>query len=259
MDLKEFYFKNIEETEYHHRFYKAIESVNTVCNLFIGEEEVEDYEFEVFDAEEAITKFRELCQPDVNYDKEKKCWFYLTTYYLYKMGYEIKEFPRILARPPVEPYDFAYTDIRNKLISQGEDDRGTVRYATRRALIANLTFGPKVNHIQIDDSIDQKFIEISNRNASFNNMSTDEQLAEIANLIENMLKQNGKFVSLDYSTICFDYIEAADITRYRKKMHCFRHSTSEALAERKTYTDEQKSFLVDYGLTVVKAIYTLVK
>ena len=116
MDLKEFYFKNIEETEYHHRFYKAIESVNTVYNLFIGEEEVEDYEFEVFDAEEAITKFRELCQPDVNYDKEKKCWFYLTTYYLYKMGYEIKEFLRILARPPVEPYDFAY-DIRNKLIS----------------------------------------------------------------------------------------------------------------------------------------------
>lgn len=40
MDLKEFYFKNMEETEYHHRFYKAIESVNTVYNLFIGEEGV---------------------------------------------------------------------------------------------------------------------------------------------------------------------------------------------------------------------------
>ena len=28
--------------------------------------------------------------------------------------------------------------------------------------------------------------------ASFNNMSIDEKLAEIANLIENMLKKNGK-------------------------------------------------------------------
>ena len=37
-------------------------------------------------------------------------------------------------------------------------------------------------------------------------MSTDEKLAEIANLIESLLKKNGKFLTLDYSTTYFDYI-----------------------------------------------------
>ena len=88
-------------------------------------------------------------------------------------------------------------------------------------------------------------------------MSIDEQLAEIANLIEHMLKRNGKFVSLEYSSVCLNYLDEADITSYRKKMHCFRHSTAEAIAERKTYSDKQKSFFVDYGLTIVKVIHSL--
>ena len=77
MDLKDFYFQNVTETEYHYRFRKSIEDVNHVYDI-TGDEEVEDYEFYVYDAEEAITKFRELCQPEVTFDKEKKCWFYLT-------------------------------------------------------------------------------------------------------------------------------------------------------------------------------------
>ena len=65
-----------------------------------------------------------------------------------------------------------------------------VRYASRRKFVAGLTFELKSSHIDIDDLINQKFVEISNRQASFNNMSTDEKLAEIANLIENLLKKN---------------------------------------------------------------------
>ena len=135
-------------------------------------------------------------------DKEQKCWFYLVTYYLFKMGYEIKEFPRVLARPPVDPSDFTYGEIRNRIIVQGDHDNGTVRYATRWVFVANLTFELKSNYIEVDDAIDQKFIEISNRQASFNNMSTDEKLAEIANLIENLLKKNKKFITPDYTKIC---------------------------------------------------------
>lgn len=257
MDLKEFYFQNIQESEYHHRFYKSIKDVNKVYNFFSGCEEVEDFDFEIYDAEEAITKFRELCQPDVGFTNENKCWFYLITYYLYKMGYEIKEFPRVLARPPVEPADFTYGEIRNRIISQGNDENGTVRYAVRRTFVANLTFELKSSHIDIADSINQKFVEISNRQASFNNMSTDEKLAEIANLIENLLKKNGKFIKPDYSKVCFDYISDDMVTSYRKKMHCFRHATDEAIAERNSYTEEQKNFFVDYGLIIVKVIYSL--
>ncbi|ATD55525.1 hypothetical protein [Clostridium chauvoei] len=161
----------------------------------------------MYDVEEAITKFKELCQPDVDcYDSEKKCWFYLVTYYLYKMGYEIKEFPKVLARPSVQPNDFAYGEIRNRIIAQGGDDNGTVRYAVRREFVASFTFELKSSHIDIDNLINQKFVEISNRQASFNNMSTDE-----------------------------------------------------AIAERNSYSQDQKNFFVNYGLTIINVIHSLVK
>lgn len=260
MDLKEFYFQNIQEVEYHYRFYESIKNVNKIYNIFSGYEEVNDYEFKVYDTEEAITKFKELCQPEISFfDSEQKCWFYLITYYLYKMGYEIKEFPRVLARPPLEPSDFTYGEIRNRIIAQGDDDNGTVRYAVRRKFVANFAFELKSSNIDIDNSINQKFVEISNRQASFNNMSIDEKLAEIANLIENLLKKNGKFITPDYSKVCFDYISNDIVTRYRKKMHCFRHATDEAITERNSYTEAQKNFLVDYGLTILKVIYSLLK
>lgn len=258
IDLKEFYLQNIKESEYHYRFFDSIKKVNCTYNVFYGEIENQDYQFEIYDDEEAITKFKELCQPDVNFSNENRCWFYLVTYYLYTQGYEIKEFPRILARPPVEPTDFTHRDIRNRIIALGRDDKGTVRYATRRDFVAELTFKQKTCNIEVDDSINHKFIEISTRQASFNSMHTDEKLAEIANLIENMLKKDGEFIALEYEKVCCGFIDDAVVRKYRKKMQCFRHCTDEAITERKSYSEEQKNFLVDYGLTIVKAIHELI-
>ncbi len=109
-------------------------------NFFSGSEAGEDYVFYVYDAEEVITEFRKMCQPNVYLDIENTCWFYLITYYLFKNGYEIKEFPSIIARPPVDPTDFTYGDIRNRISAQSDDDNGTVMYAIRRAFVASLTF-----------------------------------------------------------------------------------------------------------------------
>ena len=169
----------------------------------------------------------------------------------------IKEFPRILARPPVEPTDFTYKEIRNHIIAQGEDDKGIVRYETRRKLVAGLTFEQKSCYIEVGESINQKFIEISTRQASFDSMHTDEKIAEIANLIENMLKRDGKFVMIDYSKVCCGFITDNVVKDYRKKMQCFRHCSDEAIEERKSYSEDQKNFFVDYGLTIVKAIHSL--
>ena len=258
MDLKAFYFENIKSDEYHYRFHDEIRNVNRVYNIFTGYEEINNYSFEIYDAEEAIIKFRELCQPDVNFSKnENTCWFYLTTYYLHKMGYEIKEFPRALARPPKDHSEFTYGEIRNRIISQGGSDNGTVRYAIRRAFVADLHFEIKSSYIEISDSINQKFIEISNRQSSFANMSTDEKLAEIANLIENMLKKNGKFLVVDYSSACFDYITEDTVKNYRHKLQCFRHSSEDSIEERSAYTQDQKAFLIDLGLVIVKVIHKI--
>ena len=210
IDLKKFYFQHVQESEYHYRFLDIIKNVNMVYNVFNGYEERDNYEFDVYDTEEAIAKFRELCQPEKNFfDKESTCWFYLISYYLYKKGYIIKEFPRILERPPIDPSNFTYGEIRSRLIAQGDDDNGVVRYATRRAFVANLTFELNPNRgtlVSVSDNINQKFVEISNRKASLDSMSTDEKLSEIANMIEYLLKKEEKFNELDYTEICFGFI-----------------------------------------------------
>lgn len=258
MNLKDYYFDNVKENDYYYRFYDAVKNVNIIHNIFEGDIEANNFEFEIYDPEEAIVKFKELCEPNICFDTEKNCWFYLISFYLNSIGYVIKEFPRLLARPPKDPTDFTYKDIRNRIIANGDDDNGTVRHATRRAFVSELSFELKNTHIDVGDSIEQKFIEISNRNAHFDNMSLDEKIAEIANLIENLLKKDGKFVNLDYSPVCLEYISDEIITSVRKKMQCFRHSSNESILERNSYSEEQKAFLVDYGLIIVKSIHVLV-
>lgn len=44
MDLKEFYFNNIQEVEYHYRFHESMKNANRIYNIFSGYEQVEDYE-----------------------------------------------------------------------------------------------------------------------------------------------------------------------------------------------------------------------
>lgn len=100
----------------------------------------------------------------------------------------------------------------------GGDFNGTVRYATRRTFVAELEFEQKTCNIGLNDSINQKFIEISTRQASFNSMNIDEKFAEIANLIENMLKKNGKFIIPNYDNVCCGFINDAAIKNYRSNI-----------------------------------------
>ena len=72
-----------------------------------------------------------------------------------------------------------------------------------------------------------------------------------------VLRKEAEDITPDYPKICFDYISNDVVKSYRKKMHCFRHATDDAISERKTYSEEQKSFFVDYGLTIVKVIHSL--
>jgi hypothetical protein len=258
MDLRKLYLENVSEQEYYYNFYDLVKSINETYNIFEGIRETQDYKFLVDNIDDAIEKFKYLCQPEnESHNNEDRCWFYLVLFYLNKCGYIIEEFPRIIEHPPKDSYDFVNKEIRNKLIAEGKDDNGTVRYNERRKLVANMKFTQKDNHIELVDAIETKFKEISNRQASFQDMSTDEKLAEIANLIENMLKKNGKFLAPDYSQICFDYINEDTIKRYRKKIQCFRHSASESISERESFSKEQKVFLIDFGLTLLKVIHAL--
>ncbi len=252
MNLKEFYNNSITKKEYHYRFYELI---NFDYGLYIDDDSL----FEIYDEEEAIKKFKALCQPDVHFNFENKSWFYLITYYLDKKGYILKEFPRILARPPEDPLEFVYHEIRNYIISIGKDDDGIVRYAARRIFVSNFTFKKTSSYLNIKGTLKEKFIEISTRKATFNNMSIDEKLSEITNLIENLLKTGKRFKELNYSKLCFEYITNEKVKKYRQQMQCFRHASKEAIEERKLYSKSQKEFLIDYGIIIINSIDLLLK
>ena len=121
----------------------------------------------------------------------------------------------------------------------------------------NITDISNETTIEIEDDINKMFKKISTRSNDFSQMKKDEQLQEIANLIENMLKKNGNFMEPDYNKIAFDYINNDSIIKYRKQIQCFRHATDEALTERATFTDDQKDFLIQHGISIVTLIYNL--
>ena len=255
MELRRYYLENITSDEYYYKFYDLVEKVNYTWNAFSGYNETNCFKFEVYDEEEAINKFREICMPEnQDFDNESTCWFYVIAYYLHKKGYRIKEFPSLLMRPPATPYDFSYKIIREWIKDDGEDDNGRVKFDTRRRYVKKLSF-EKHSHLEInDENIERRFSEISTHGARFDEMSSEEKIAELANLIEHYLKTESGFLNLDYNDISFGFINNDSIMRYRKNVQCFRHSSEISLAERKEFSEKQMNFLIDYGIVIIKLI-----
>jgi hypothetical protein len=257
MDLREYYINNVQDYENHSCFLEEITNVNKSYNIFDGVVENNNYKFNVKSEEEAIREFKNICQKNSNYyNQEDKCWFYLLTYYLMKMGYEIKEFPELLRNPPTSPEVFISRDIMNKMLETVPVSLMTKRY--RNHFIEKLTF-KKVNYKTLNKDIESKFVEISTRSAGFNDMTIDEQLSEIVNLIENYLKKNDKFINVDYSLIALDFISEDIIRDYKGRLQCFRHASEKALNERKSFSEDQKLFMREFGIIIIETIHKLLK
>ncbi len=249
MDLVDYYLKNVKESDYYYRFYEDVVST-AVPNKT---------EFFVCDEIEAIDKFKKLCNPayDASFSEVDICWFRLVCYFLNAQGYVLKEFPNLLSSPPIEPSAFTYDEIRKSLFAQKKNKGSTIQHAVRRDFVSKFTFERRQSIVDVGADINRKFIEVSTRNASFDMMPRDEKLEMIANLIENMLKQENSFIKLDYAKVCCTFITDDQVKAFRKSLHCFRHGNEESLKTRKEFTDGQKDFLIDYGLVIIKAVHAL--
>lgn len=258
INLLDFYFDNIRKDEYHYRFYDTIKYL--VNESFLYDLNNPDRKkFEVFDSIEALRKIVDLCEPSINdYTIVDKCLFYTSCYYIYKSGYRIKQFPDIVNRPDENPFEFTSEAIKNKLLSIGKNDGYKVPWAARRAFASEFVLEETPGRSFKSFALDQKFIEISNRSALFSEMETDEKIAELNNMIENLLKKDGKYINLDYSSMTFSFLDDEKIREYRKVTQCFRHKSDESIAEKNNYTDLQKQFLIDYGIIIVTIIHELV-
>lgn len=263
MNILDFYKQNITENEYYYKFYDEIittpEKEKKELMSFWGTNDDSSFDnsndYIFFDEEDVIEKFKFLCQPDTETSKENTMMFHLVCYYLYKMRYVLEEFPRVLERPPENPYDFTNKEIRNRVISQGKmRANGQVPYSERRIIVSNFTFSKK-RASMVDDNLESIFERISTRSAKFENMAVDEKLKEIANAMEYMLKENKKYISIDYEVITTGIIDEQKVIDFRKKIQCFRHSSEESIKERNSFSNSQKEFLIDYGVTICRLIY----
>lgn len=110
------------------------------------------------------------------------------------------------------------------------------------------------SYIDISQNVDDVLKVVSSRNATFIEMEIDEKLASINMAIENILVKNQKYISVDSDLLFLGFISEEQIKEYRKLTHCFRHGSSEMVEKRAQFTENQKVFLVNYGLTICTAL-----
>lgn len=110
-----------------------------------------------------------------------------------------------------------------------------------------------IEFINSEDNIDEVLSLVSTRNARFDEMADDEKLGNLNIAIEHMLKNGKKYIDFDYNDTFLGFITKDNITGFRNATHCFRHA-AENIEKRRGYTNIQKKFLANYGLTICMAI-----
>lgn len=109
----------------------------------------------------------------------------------------------------------------------------------------------------LPSEVENKIRLISTRGAEFDSMTINEQLQNLNNLIENILKpdQKGKYLIINYDEVFFKFISEADVKQYRKRTQAFRHATEATLKERVVMNENEKKLLVHLGTFIAIHLY----
>lgn len=245
MNLFKYYKDNVSKNDFYYTYWKKITENKDIIS-----------DYQVYDEIEAIREYKELCMPRANEfytNLNNQIKFLLLSFFIYESGYEIQEFSTQLSRPN-SLEKFAYGVVR-EYIKKKYRVKKVVTWEKRRNLVNNLHFVKRREKSTLKGKISEDIMMISTRSAKFEEMKIDEKLELLSNLIENILKTENGYEKLNYSKITLNFITDAMITEYRKKLNCFRHASAKSLAERKKLTLNQKKFLIDYGVVIVKNIY----
>lgn len=139
VNLLSFFEENYSDTYYIQLkdFVKSKRYYYSCFGDIIGEENIS---YDMYDINEIIEKFKEICQPDRGYTDDDNSWFILISFYFWKNGYTLDQFPNIFERPK-NIKSFAYDDIRQFAIKHGMvKNDGSVAWATRRQIINEFSF-----------------------------------------------------------------------------------------------------------------------
>jgi len=175
INLEKYYKEHVSKEDYYYKFYNELitkaeedKKVMEEINLITNDNPYDEMEYEAFDDEDVIRILKDLCEPSLDITTIKNTrLFYFVLFYLHDNGYKIKEFPRIIDRPPEDPYKFTCNDIRNLAIERGLDHNNTVQYITRRKIVENLTFEKEATIEKAYPNIFVVRYEENNRNVTY--------------------------------------------------------------------------------------------
>lgn len=109
-------------------------------------------------------------------------------------------------------------------------------------------------YIEVEARVDETLPRISTRNATFLEMEVDEKIESLNKFIENKLKIGKKYIDLDCETLFKGLITNDSIREYRNVTNCFRHGSEETINDRANLSEDEKVFLINYGLTICNVI-----
>ena len=242
IDTLKFYRANLNSSSFYRRHNSRLSAIN-------------DEKFLYEDKQELIERFRSICKPpEVQYDQNNN-EFILLCFWLNKNGFTINEFPNVLSRP-TSLQAFAYEDIRKYIQSKrGPSDK--VQWSERRELCDSITITSNSTFQLMPNDIEDKIKLVSTRGAEFDEMSVEEKLQNLNNLIENLLKPTsaGKYLALNYDEIFYGFITEEDVKKFRKRTQVFRHATEDSLKERDSIPAPEKKYLSEMGVFIAIHLY----
>lgn len=220
---------------------------------------IDNYQYE--DEQYVINRFKELIHPSNEKSYSNRSYnneFIVITKYLGEAGYQIKQFPDILAHPCTLE-TFAYDQVRS-YIQTRRSKMGTVTWDERRKLISELNFSRRNSSvIEMPNDMQRIIKSISVRDSEWESQSDNEKLRTIADLIENLLKQpNGSFITLP-DNVFYGFFSNDLLKELRKQLQIFRHSNKEAIESRKNFKEDKKQFLIHFGVVLVIRINEALK
>ena len=218
---------------------------------------------EYIDDKQIINEWKSCLYPsnksfvsDIEFEKAK---YYLLSYYLWSEGFFVKEFPSEL-ESSLGLENFANRVLYDATATMyGRDSNGNVKWKHRRALIDSLSIIKKEIIITIEEKVDELIQNISTRSAKFEHMAIDEKLENIRNAYDHLIKLIGGFDKIDYPKLFISFIEESNLKNYSKRLHAFRHGDSTSLAERADYTDQEKKYMIEFGIIVLNRLWNNLK
>lgn len=215
------------------------------------------------DDKQIINEWRNLLYPSNDiYEVDiifKNSKYYFLSYYLMNEKYEIEEFPTELENTQ------GLSNFGNKTLyhatadKYGRDGRGAVKWAHRKTFIDSLTIKKTFSTITVTDKIETLIQEISTHGAKFEAMPNDEKLQNIRDAYEHLVSLHGGFDKIKYEELFMGYITESNLREYSRKLHCFRHGKPEALIERASFTEDQKIFMINFGIVIINRLGNIEK